>query len=401
VLRVWRPVVGRGAVVVAGVLFGGLWIAQISGAEVMPNLWVALGSVAVVGWFLRVPGERRARWWLVVALAGVTLVRLPDGGWLVLPLLVVSVVWRVWRPALPALVVGVGLGAVQWVWEAYARFGGIAGRLRVSSATEGGMAPYWNLGNALRSLNGPQLCRPCQVSFTHPELTLWWLALPLLATAALLVAIRDRRRRPVAATAVPLACAVSVAVPYLLLINYSAPRSLLPCYALLSLPLGRLAVRALHAAPSRRRALPAAALATLLALQLGSQLVVLNRAVAQAATTGHHYVAAARGLRSLGLRPPCLVAGPRALPVAYHAGCASAETSGNNRSTTPKALLSRAAREPTAILTAGVRQPPPGYARSWVRHPLPGIHWVAYLPPGQARTAEPGPGPRGSGRPGR
>jgi hypothetical protein len=311
-------------------------------------------------------------------LAGVTLVRLPDGGWLVLPLLVVTVVWRVWRPALPALVVGVGLGAVQWVWEAYARFGGIAGRLRVSSATEGGMAPYWNLGNALRSLNGPQLCRPCQVSFTHPELTLWWLALPLLATAALLVAIRDRRQRPVAATAVPLACAVSVAVPYLLLINYSAPRFLLPCYALLSLPLGRLAVRALHAV--RFSTWAVATLAALLVVQLATQLAVLQHMTVSTAAVDARYRTTAMDLRSLGLSPPCLVTGPRALPVAYHAGCASAETSGNNASTTTPVLLRRAAQEPTAVLVSrGSR--PPRIARTWARHALPHTAWDAYLAP--------------------
>ncbi|MGO4427606.1 hypothetical protein AB4Z54_55085, partial [Streptomyces sp. MCAF7] len=203
----------------------------------------------------------------------------------------------------------------------------------------GGMVPQLNVGTALRSLNGPLLCRPCQVPLRHPELTLWWLALPLLAAAALAVAIRDHRAvrdhragrgRALSATVLPVVCAASMAVPYLLLIDYSAPRFLLPAYALLALPLAALAARAVRTA---RSPVPvAAALGLVLALQLGSQCAVLADTTHQAAATAERYQRAAAGLRALGLRPPCLVAGPRALPIGYAAGCASAEVSGNNTS---------------------------------------------------------------------
>ncbi|MGW3568152.1 ArnT family glycosyltransferase [Streptomyces sp. NPDC000941] len=392
VFRVWGPLVGRGTAALAALLFSGLWITQISGSQVMPNLWVALGAVAAVGWFLRAPAEPHARWWLAAAVAGVTLLRMPDGGWLGLPLLAAAVCVRRWRPALPALLGGLALGAAPWVAEAYARFGGVGARLRASSATEGGMVPQLNVGTALRSLNGPLLCRPCQVPLRHPELTLWWLALPLLAAAALAVAVRDHRAgrgRALSATVLPVVCAASMAVPYLLLIDYSAPRFLLPAYALLALSLAALAARAVRAA---RSPVPvAAALGLVLAVQLGSQYAVLADTTHQAAATAERYQRAAAGLRALGLRPPCLVAGSRALPIGYAAGCASAEVSGNNTSTTAAALLRRAAHEPTAVFGHAPGHGLPSLrARGWTRHTLPGTGGLSvYMAPVSGRAERP------------
>ena len=399
--RVWNRLLPRGPVALAALLFAGLWITTISGPAVMPNLWVALGAVAAVGWILRMPHERHARWWLAAVVAGVTLVRTPDGGWLALPLLAVALRVRIWRPALPALAGGLLLGAAQWIGEAYDRFGGIGGRLDVSSEVEGGMGLHFAVGAALRSLNGPQLCRPCEVSLSHPELTLWWLSLPVLTLAAAGLALRDRHERrtrvrvglgrphvqrdpglPV--TVLPIVCAASLAVPYLLLIDYSAPRFLMPSYALLALPIAALGFRAVRDARSPRHM--ATALGIVVLLHLASQFAVLAHTSAVSEKTTGRYRTAADGLKRLGLRPPCLVAGDRALPVAYHAGCGSAQTSGNNRSTTVSGLLRRAAHEPTALL---VRRDgdarPPSYARTWIGFPLPGTAWSAYLPPDQAR----------------
>ena len=399
--RVWNRLLPRGPVALGALLFAGLWITTISGPAVMPNLWVALGAVAAVGWFLRLPTERHARWWLAALVAGVTLVRTPDGGWLALPLLVAALRVRAWWPALPPLVGGLLLGAAQWIGEAYERFGGIGGRLDVSSEVEGGMGLHFAVGAALRSLNGPQLCRPCEVSLTHPELTLWWLSLPVLTLTAVSLALRDRHEqrtrvrvglgRPyvpqdpdVPVTVLPIVCAASLAVPYLLLIDYSAPRFLMPSYALLALPIAALGFRAVRAARSPRHM--ATALGIVVVLQLASQFAVLTHTSAVSEKTTGRYRTAAEGLTRLGLRPPCLVAGDRALPVAYHAGCASAQTAGNNRSTSVPGLLRRAAHEPTALLVrrdGGAR--PPSYARTWIGFPLPGTAWSAYLPPHQAR----------------
>ncbi len=401
--RVWTRLLPPAQVALAALLFSGLWITQISGPAVMPNLWVAFGAVAAVGWFLRAPHETSARWWLAAVLAGVTLVRTPDGGWLALPLLVGAIGVRTWRPALPALICGPLLGAAQWIGEAYDRFGGIGERLNVSSEVEGGMGLHFSVGAALRSLNGPQLCRPCEVPLRHPELTVWWLALPVLTLLCVHAALRDRQElrrvrvglgRPavrlpaVPLTVLPIVCAATLALPYLLLIGYSAPRFLMPSYALLALPIAGLAFRAVRAARSPQHL--AVALGVVITLHLASQFVILHHTAEQSDHTTGRYRIAARGLERLGLRPPCLVTGDRALPVAYHAGCSSAQTSGNNRSTTLPTLLRRAAREPTALLLPRGRTRPPSYARTWVGYPLPGTEWNAYLPPDQARESEAG-----------
>ncbi|MFF1689128.1 MULTISPECIES: hypothetical protein [unclassified Streptomyces] len=399
--RVWRPVAGARTTALAALLFAGLWITQISGPQAMPNLWVAFGSVAATGWFLRaaIRRERRANWWLAGCVAVTALFRAPDAVWLALPLIATALFRN--RRTLPYLAGGLAAGLAQWVAEAYIRFGSVQDRLHVSSATEGDMGLHLNFDNAWASLNGPLLCRPCTATVHSPGLTLWWLALPALAAAALAYAVRERRLLP---TALPLAVAAALAVPYLLMIDYSAPRFLLPTYALLALPVASLITRIgshsiarigpdrITHTGSRRitrigshRALIAEGLLTavglLIAGQLLSQTTVLSEVTASTAVTNGRYRAAADDLRALGLRPPCLVSGPRALPIAYDAGCASAQVEGNNISTTPADLVDRAANVPTAVLTTK-GQRPPHYARDWTPYPLhhtPG--WTAWRAP--------------------
>ncbi|MFJ4711400.1 hypothetical protein [Streptomyces sp. NPDC088785] len=366
--RVWRPLVGARTTAFAALLFGSLWISVLSGAMAMPNLWVAFGALGAVGWFLRGDSRRCA-----LCVAVVALFRAPDAVWLVLPLAGYALLVRDRRRTLPWLAAGLAAGLAQWVVEAYVRWGGVTERLHVSSATEGDMGPHLNLGTAWRAVNGPLLCRPCTAGAPdQPLLALWWPALPLLAVAAVLLARRDARR---AATVLPVVCAAALSASYLLLIGYSAPRFLLPSYALLAPPVAVLLRRLARGRPL------AVAVALLVAAQIASQGVVLHREVAATAATDARYVAAARGLRTLGLTPPCLVTGPRALPVGYAAGCASAQIRGNNTSTTRAALLRRAARVPTALLTArGTR--PPSYAAHWTPYDLPGTRgWTAWKAP--------------------
>ncbi|MGX1672455.1 hypothetical protein [Streptomyces sp. NPDC055400] len=369
--RVWRPVVGARTTALAALLFAGLWITQISGPQAMPNLWVAFGSVAATGWFLRAvirrePGANR---WLAGCVAVTALFRAPDAVWLALPLIATALFRG--RRTLPYLVGGLATGLAQWVTEAYTRFGSVQERLHVSSATEGDMGLHLNFDHAWSSLNGPLLCRPCSATVDAPGLTLWWLALPVLAAAALAYAVRERR---LLATALPVAVAAAVAVPYLLMIDYSAPRFLLPAYALLALPVASLVTRL-----ASRRALILVGL--IVAAQFVSQSTVLTEVTSATATTNQRYRAAADSLRALGLRPPCLVSGPRALPIAYDAGCASAQIDGNNVSTTAAGILGRAAKVPTAVLTAK-GQRPPHYARDWTPYPLHHTRgWTAWLAP--------------------
>ncbi|TGB18443.1 hypothetical protein E4099_01990 [Streptomyces palmae] len=375
--RVWGRVLGDGVAAFAALLFGGLWITQISGSQVMPNLWVALGAVAATGWFLRCPGEVRARWWLAAVLAAVTLVRTPDGALLALPLLVAAAAVRSWRPALPAVLAGPLLGAAQWVAEAYLRFGGVRERLRVSSATEGDMGLHMNIGTVLRSLDGPLLCRPCTAPGPPVLMTLWWWSLPVLTAAALLAAHRERRLRT---ALLPVVCAGCLSFSYLFLIGYSAPRFLLPAYALLTLPIAWLTARALAAGRGRRLPL-VAAVGLLVALQLGSQQAVLHHMARRTAATAGVYQRAAHDLHELGVRPPCLLTGPRALPIGYAAGCASAQLRGNNRSTTEAELRRRSGIQPTAALVSAGSTARPYYAHGWTRYVMRRTGWTVYVAP--------------------
>ncbi|WP_182905274.1 hypothetical protein [Microbispora sp. H13382] len=379
--HVWRPLLGPGRTALAALLFAGLWVTVLYGPQAMPNLWVALSAVAATGWFLRArPG---ASWAVLVGLgatvAAATFFRFSDGAWLAAPLLAACAMVPAWRRPAPALAVAGGLaaGSAQWIAEAYMRWGGVGARLHASSATEGGMGLRWAGGDAWRSLNGPLLCRPCTLPLTHPALTLWWLALPVLALTACAVALRTGRP---AETVLPVACAAALSVPYLVLIDYSAPRFFLPVYALLALPVATLAagmVRAVRPVPAR--AAVAGVLAVLLVAHLTVQYEVLQETAAGARATADRYRAVADALRGLGLRPPCLVTGSHSQPIGYYAGCASADVSGNNHNTTEAALLRRAATEPTAAL-AKTRSGPPDYAHAWRAHRLRGTGYTAYLP---------------------
>ena len=190
-LWTWRRLRPAWVLGLAGVVFGGLWVAQYYGPQAMPDMWSALGGLAAVGCFLR--WVRSGGSWslggLGASVAFVTLVRPGDAVYLAAPLAVAAiVVWRAaggrsrWsRPAWLA-------GGAEWVAEAYARFGGIGARLQAAGAEQGGFGLHFALPDELRALNGPTLCRPCTVGVRYPELDLWWFLLPVLVALAVLAA---------------------------------------------------------------------------------------------------------------------------------------------------------------------------------------------------------------------
>ncbi|WP_172381094.1 hypothetical protein [Streptomyces sp. MNP-20] len=348
--RTWQPLLGRRRTALAALLFAGLWASVLYGSQALPNLWVALLCLGAI-------------------VAAATCFRFSDGAWLTLPLLAACAAISSWRRPGPALAVvaGFAAGGAEWIAEAYVRWGGVGALLHASSTTEGGMGPHWAGGMSWRNLNGPLLCRPCRLPLTQPTFTLRWLALPALAL-------------------LPIACALALSIPYLLLIGYSAPRFLLPAYALLSPPLALLAVHAARACRTPRLHVLTCGLgALLLVLHLAVQYTSLERATADARTTTARYRTAARALHHLGLTPPCLLSGTHAPPISYYAGCASANVGGNNRNTAARALRHRAAHEPAAALTDS-RSAPPTYARTWSAHPPPGTGLTAYVP--SARAAQ-------------
>jgi hypothetical protein len=196
-LRVWRPLLPAPVLALAGVLFGGLWITLFYGSLVMPNLWVAYGTLIATGCFLRAVRDRDDLPALVGLGAGgafVGLMRPGDAVWLVLPLGIAALTVRAWRrPAvLLMLVAAVILGGAEWVIEAYLRYGGLAARLHRASEIQGGMGWHSAFDDQMRALAGRTLCRPCAVRWEHPITAVWWFSLPLLTAGGLAAAARAR-----------------------------------------------------------------------------------------------------------------------------------------------------------------------------------------------------------------
>ncbi|MEV4438972.1 hypothetical protein AB0K09_08135 [Streptomyces sp. NPDC049577] len=369
-LRAWRPLLPARVLTLAGALFAGLWITLYYGARAMPNLWSALAALAAVGCFLRCARgtARRCRVGLAASVAVVALMRPPDALWLALALTVAApVLGRRERAVLPVLAwtaAGAVLGGAEWIVEAYLCYGGLRARLERADAIQGGLGWHPAVDAHVRALAGRTLCRPCDVPWRHPVTAAWWAALPLLAAGGVAVA-RHRRAAAVVATAV----AVCTAAPYLVLVDYAAPRFLLPAYALLALPVAECLLW-LATAP-RCRPLITVALALALAAHLAVQYAVLTRTVARSHQSRTAFEGAAARLHRLGVRPPCVISGELAVQLAYYTGCSSRQTAGPDASLTPGALRALAAHRPVAVVVAPGRPPPP-HARDWHPEPLPG-----------------------------
>jgi hypothetical protein len=367
-LRAWRGLFPVRVLALAGALFASLWVTLFYGPQAMPNYWVAVGALAAVACFLRARadrGDRGALWGLAASAALMALMRPMDAVWAVLPLLALGLARRHWR-ALAVLVAGLAAGSAEWVIEAFADYGGLVRRLSEGSEIQGGLGWHLAVVDQLRSLGGRALCRPCTGDVPHPVVTVWWFVLPLLAVLGLVVAVRARRTT---ATLLPLACAATAAFPYLFMIGYAAPRFLLPAYALLALPVADALTYLLRAPRRPWRPVVAALLCLGLAAHLAVQLAVLENTVDGATEAHGAWSRTATALHRLGVRPPCLLTGDEAIPVAFYTGCSSAATAGHNANSTEEAIIRTARRIPVAVVVPGGSRPP-GYARDWPSEPL-------------------------------
>ena len=373
-LGVWRRLRPGWVLALAGLAFSGLWLAQYYGPQAMPDEWAALSGLAAVGFFLRAAvgqGHRGALAGLTISLALAALFRPGDAIFLAAPLVLAVITVRAWRrwQLLACVVAGTAAGAAEWVIEAYPRFGDPLARLHAASREQGGLGLHVALWDELRALNGPTLCRPCTIGWRYPELSLWWLALPVLVTFGVLAA---RRSGQLGSSALAAICGLSVAAQYLFLVGYAAPRFLLPAYALLAIPVADCLAWLVSGIRPGVRAAVTTAVAVFLIAQLVVQHLVLDHEAGQTVIFHEDYSRAVADLRQLGIGPPCLIKGEQYIPIAFDAGCASA----------PDAATALAAGDHIAVLESS-GQYPPGYARHWVRYRLPGtgvLRLTAYLP---------------------
>ncbi|WP_256960298.1 hypothetical protein [Streptomyces scabiei] len=369
--RPWLRILRRPAAVwVAAGLYGSLWITLFYGGSAMPNHYTAMGATAAVGCFLA-PRPRYAG--VAAGLAVVTLMRPNDGVAVAVPLLLAAVLMPALRDhgrlrgRLSAVAAGLVGGALPWVVEAEARFGGVRNRLAEADEVQGGLRAVFSLRAHLTALDGPLLCRPCTGDTVRLPVTEWWFLLPLLVCLGLWM--ERRARRSAAPLWMAVAVAVATAAPYLFLVPYAAPRFLLPAYALLALPaaVGLLAV--VHRARTRR-SVPTAAVLTLALLWHGgiqADLVHIHAGIQQRARGDWDRIASV--LREHGVHPPCVLAGNRStIPVAHTAGCAVA---GTDPPAHPGALVLR-------------DREPPHWARGWRRFPVPDTYnpaWTVVVRP--------------------
>jgi hypothetical protein len=383
-LLAWRRLRPAWLLALAGVCYASLWTAQYYGPQAMPDEWVAFSVAGAVGLFLRAAGTeqvpragRGALAGLAACLAAAALVRPGDALYVAAALVAAVLAVRRWRrpSLLAAIVAGVAAGAAEWVIEAYVRYGGLAARLHAAAAEQGGFGLHLGFLDELRALNGPTLCRPCTVGLRYPELSVWWVALPVIVAAGVLAARRVGR---LDSSLLAACCGLAAAAQYLFLINYAAPRFLLPAYLLLAIPVAD--ALGFLVAGWRARQAGIALVVGALAVQLLVQEVVLSHQVREKIAFFGAFPKIAADLHRLGVRPPCLVRGRQEIPVAFYAGCAS----------TPSAVVVRRAQPqvPIAVLVP-IGQPAPAYARGWTRHVLGGIRsttlqFDAYVAP-QAR----------------
>ncbi|MFE3518771.1 hypothetical protein [Streptomyces sp. NPDC059166] len=354
-LWVWRRTLPTPVLVCAGLLFTGLWPTLFYGPAAMPNLWCALGAVAATGWVVRSlygATGRREEVGAGTAVAFVALMRPSDGFWLALPLVLLTATapGRRRPRTSAALVAGLVAGCAPWTAEAYARYGGLQARLHRAGEIQGGLG--WNLAvdDHLRALAGRTLCRPCDISWESPGTAVWWLLLPLLVVGGIGAARRAGRGTAALLAAVT---GVSTAIPYLFLVEYAAPRFLLPAYALLALPVAEHLTDLLARARRAHRPVGLAALTLALAAHLAVQLSTLSHVVRTSRATSGEFTEVAEALNSLGLRPPCVISGADAVPIAYYAGCASRQTEGHDASISEEELRALARTVPTAVLSPG------------------------------------------------
>ena len=255
---------------------------------------------------------------LFVAAAAV--VRPSDAASLVAGLVVSVLLVPGWhRGRTIALIAGAGVaGATPWVIEAYRSYGGVVARLHAASAIQGGLHPQPAVVFALRSIDGPLLCRPCATVATPGYAFLWLLAPAALLVLGGLAAWHWRLRRVVAVT---LLTALATAAVYLFLIGYGAPRFLLPAAALLSMPSALGVLWAWQRSGARSRVLARGGLAVGLALFVATQLVLVGRVGARAYRARAAIVAEMTTLAAAGLVAPCAVSGRFSNMRAVLSGC--------------------------------------------------------------------------------
>lgn len=369
---------------VAAGCFVSLWLVQLYGTMGYPNLWLAFVLVAGVGSFVRAVTEASPAWPAVTAVGGAfaaaSLLRPTDAVAAAAPLLVAPLVVRQWRRLRPVLAVVVGLlvGWTAWAVEAYARFGGVPERLREGAEiNRGGLV--FTVPEHFEALDGPALlCRPHDLcEGVEPSATVWWLVLPVLTVIGLVAA---RRARWLAAGLLATACALALTGPYFFLIDYAAPRFLLPTYGLLLIPAAGGLLWLLNLPRPGLRPLVAVMVALALLAHVGVQQRLLVDAHDRLLVKSRSVTLQAGQLRAAGVERPCLLWGAGVVPLSYPLKCRSVWEEERAPSETDEELRQALARGEHVVVRLHHEVDVPDFMADWRRLELEDGTYVAYLP---------------------
>jgi hypothetical protein len=190
-----------------------------------------------------------------------------------------------------------------------------------------------------------------------------------LALVALAVWVAWRRTPPGGSRAVtwlPAWTGAVLAVPYLLLVGYAAPRFLLPAYALLALPVAYALRHLVTAVAGPWRAVVAGAVALVLLAHGAVQLQILGTVMEGSLNGRDRWVRVAEVLERHEVRPPCVLLGRESAPVAYLAGCdaVAIKRHPGDEQFSLTDLSGAVAQQPVAVvLRSGEARP--AYTRGW------------------------------------
>jgi hypothetical protein len=322
-LLCWRRVRSAWVIALAGLIFVSLAVTQLYGPLVMPNLWEALGALALAGLFLRTVhgliSRRIALPLLAVVAFFLIVVRYQDAVFVLAPVAVGIVLVRGWRDwgAAAALGIGVLAGAIEWVAEAVAFYHGPVQRWERAARLPPGIGLHFSLISQLRIIDGPVECvsGTCPGGWRYPDLTIWWVAFLVLVLVGALVA-----RRGGISTRLCLAIGMSVLAAYGFLVPVLAGRYLLPVLAVFCI----LAADALAWLATRRNRFIAVAMAcagcAFVVSGAFTQAYVLSSEQVSLQFGPDLYAVEAQQLHRLGVVPPCVLKGS-GTPVAYYLGC--------------------------------------------------------------------------------
>lgn len=375
---VWLRVRPDGSVPLAALGFSTLWLTVFYGPSTMPNVAIALAGVFAAGTLVCASREIGPHWlpWAGgAAVAAATMIRPGDVVPLAGALGVAVLAHRPWRRRavglLAPLVVGAAVGAVPWLVEAQLRYGGVPARVYRALSTQG-TGERFVPDYQLRALDGPLLCRPCERA-TQP-IPLWgvlfWAALVALVAVAVWVVVRRRRQVLADATLLPAWAGGVLALPYLLLVGYAAPRFMLPVYALLALPVGQALHHLVTDPRGRLRPVPVALVTALLlghvAVQYRTLETIVDGQVASRATWAEVGGVLARH----GVVPPCTLLGGQSPPVAYVSRCdaVTLQRYPGDEPFSQQDLRAVMLREPVAVVLRPA-EVIPAWARTWSQVP--------------------------------